>query len=341
MVDQRSLRIWLPTVRAGSGSDVFTERLAAALAVAGHDPRVHWFRHSVEFLPDVLRCVKIPPGTDVVHTGSTLAHVFAGRGVPLVLTEHQYIRHPLFLPQRSWKQALYHDIVLRRFVRASLQRADAVVAVSEHTARAIEADTGLRPRVIHNWIDAEQFRPRPGYIREDDRPLRLLFVGNPSRWKGVDTIPELARRLGPTVEIRCLGGLRRDFPDMDVAGNIRRLARVTASQMPSVYAEVDAVLVPTRYEAFGYVALEAMASGLPVLGFESTGTAEICVHGETALLAPVDDLDTLERYARQLFDADLRRRLGQAGRIRAIERFAQAGAVSAYVEVYRSLLGLG
>ncbi|MDR6934881.1 glycosyltransferase family 4 protein [Luteibacter sp. 3190] len=336
--DDRPLRVWLPAIRAGSGSDVFTERLAAALKRAGHDPILQWFRHSTEFFPDIVRRVPTPAGVDIIHTGSTLGHALAGRDAPLVVTEHQYIRHPAFLPQRSLQKVLYHNVVLYRSMRASLKRADAVVAVSEHTADAMEADIGTRPRVIHNWVDHEQFYPRASYLRGGGGPLRLLFVGNPSRWKGADVLPELASRVVQFAEIDCLGGLRREFPSTMAVGNIRQLARLPPSGMRAAYAGADVVVVPTRYEAFGYVALEAMACGLPVIGFDSTGTAEVCVDGVTALLAPVNDVERLAAHARALLDPALRRRLGEAGRIRAIEYFSEARAVQAYISVYRELL---
>lgn len=52
------------------------------------------------------------------------------------------------------------------------------------------------------------------------------------------------------------------------------VAAHVSAQMSGVYQSVDAALVPTRYEEFGYVALEAMACGLPVVGFNSSGTSE-------------------------------------------------------------------
>ena len=99
------------------------------------------------------------------------------------------------------------------------------------------------------------------------------------------------------------------------------------------------VLVPTRYEAFGYVALEAMACGVPVIGFDCTGTAEVCVRGKTALLAPVDDVAQLALYARQVAgDTVLREQLGAAGRLRAVDVFAEEPAVKAYIDMYQQAI---
>lgn len=335
----RSLRVWLPAVRAGSGADVFVERLAAGLARAGHEPRVQWFAHDREWRPWTLQSAVMPADTDVIHAGSWQGFAFRRPGVPLVVTEHQYIRHPAFLPHRRMLQALYHDVFVRRWVDRSYRAADALVAVSEHTARIMRSDLQRPVRLIHNWVDTEVFAPMQRSKRPARSPFRLLFVGNPSRWKGADVLPLLARQLGPGFVIQCLGGLRGAFSRKQLAPGMNALQPVDPAHMPAIYRSADAVLVPTRYEAFGYVALEAMACGLPVLGFASTGTAEVCVDGETALLAPMEDVDGLVRRARQLADDPaLCARLGEAGRQRAIASFSEGRALSSYIALYESLI---
>lgn len=335
----RPLNVWLPALRVGSGSDVFTQRLAEALRSIGHRPHVQWFDHHYELFPRALSREPVPRGIDVIHAGTTIGYAFAKRGIPLLATEHQYIRHPSFLTQRSMLQSVYHNMVLMPSLRATLRHADRVSTVSQHTAAAMAGVTGFTPSVVHNWVNADLFSPRPNFVREESGPLRLLFVGNPSRWKGVDVIPRIAARLGGKVEIRCMGGLRNEFPaNLAVLENIRIVGRSEPGSMPQIYREVDAVLAPTRYEAFGYVALEAMSCGLPVVGFDSTGTAEVCVHGETALLGPMDDVDHLADNITLLFDMALRQRLGEAGRLRATTVFSERSAIDAYVEIYRDMI---
>lgn len=329
------LRIWLPTVRAGSGSDVFVERLAEGLARHGHEPLVDWFPPRYELMPWRLRGRPAPAGVDVVHVGSWYAFALHRPGVPLVVTEHHFVADPAFAPYRSPAQALYHRAFVGPCLRRSFRAADVVVAVSEHTARALKPWTPAR--VIYNWVDGERFAPAAA-VRHGARPFRLLYVGNPSRRKGADLLPLLAGRLGPGVELWCLGGLRQGFADAGQA-NLRALPPVPSLRMPEVYHEVDAVVVPTRYEAFGYVALEAMACGLPVVGFDSTGTREVCRNGETALLVPVDDVDALAAACMRLAgDPGLSSRLGHAGRSRALAVFSEAEGVAAYLRAYRDAI---
>lgn len=339
----RSLGVWIPAVRAGSGADVFALRLERGLRRAGHRPVLQWFDRRYELLPWRLRAVAPPAGIDIIQAGSWQGFAFKRAGLPLVVTEHQYISHPAFLPHRRRLQSIYHDVFVRRCVARSYEAADALVAVSGHVADAMQRDLGCAVEMIHNWVDAAQFVPAAGPAGEtSSRPFRLLFVGNPSPWKGADVLPPLAAKLGSDFEITCLGGLRHSAVASRGCANLRAAPSVAPSAMPGLYRQHDAVLVPTRYEAFGYVALEAMACGLPVVGFASTGTAELAIHGKTALLAPMGDIDALAALVRRLASAPLlQATLGAAGRARVLEFFDEPLAVGKYVALYRRLIAAG
>lgn len=330
-----SLKIWLPALRVGSGSDVFTTRLAEGLERAGHQPLLQWFSRRYELMPWFLSVIPAPEGVDVIHAGSWQGFVFKRPGIPLVVTEHHDSANPELSSHQGALQKIYHRHFVQRCNRKSYSSADALVAVSEFSAAAMRKRLSIDIQVVHNWIDSERFRPGSLCPGSSSRPFRLLFVGNPSRWKGFDVLPGLSKRLGRGYQISCLGGLRRGYAGRESGSGLSWLPGVAPEKMPEIYRGVDAVLVPTRYETFGYVALEAMACGLPVVGFKSSGTAEVCVHDETALLSPVDDIEKLERNIRRLAsDERLRKRLGEAGRARACSLFSEEKAISRYLDIY-------
>ena len=344
MMDRsKCLRVWLPAIRAGSGADVFTERLADSLRKAGHDPVLQWFDRKLVLTPWILALAKAPSNIDLVHAGSWQGFAFKRKGIPLVITEHQYIAHPDFAGHRSLAQALYHRLLVERWVQRSYAAADVLVTVSQYCALAMRTAVKKPVDVLHNWIDTEAFSPasgpKPTYAGlSGPKPFKLLFVGNPSRRKGADLLPALARLVGPDIEIHCLGGLRGAFSSGGGPANMKLLPPRPPNQMPQLYRSVDAVIVPTRYEPFGYVALEAMACGIPVIGFDSSGTAEVCENGATALLAPVNDVESLAGFARRLSDhPEISRSLGEAGRKRATHLFSETQGVNRYLHIYRSL----
>lgn len=338
----KPLTIWLPTIRAGSGADVFAIRLAQGLERTGHRPVLQWFAHHYELAPWRLAGVEPPEGVDVIHSGSWQGFAFKRPGIPLVITEHQYVRHPAFVPYRGVTQMLYHRLMAQHWMDRSYAQADAIVAVSEFCAEPMRRDLRREITVIHNWIDLKSFVPIPKKKQAGATELRrfnVLVVGNPSRWKGTDLLPVIADRLGSTFQISYLGGLRKSLKESSLPENVVLLPRCSNEQMPAIYQSVDAVLILARYEAFGYVALEAMACGKPVIGFDVAGVAEICKQGETALLAPLNDVSRVTDLVRYLaFRPELGEKLGAAGRRRAEALFGEQAAVNAYLNVYSQVL---
>ena len=105
------------------------------------------------------------------------------------------------------------------------------------------------------------------------------------------------------------------------------------------YADLDVVVVASRGEALSMVAIEAMMRGLPVVGTSVGGIGEVVLDGVTGRLVPPDDPAALVDALRALRDApDLRVAYGDAGRARAIARFAVAPMTAAYRELYASVL---
>ena len=333
------MKIWLPTLRAGSGADVFSMRLAQGLNKLGHEAVIEWFPHGYELIPFVLKRKKAPANTDIIHSTSWQGFAFKRKGVPLVVTEHNYYSHPEFMAQKSLVQSIYHKTLISHYVSQSYHAAEEVVSVSEHNAVPMRRDFARDIKVIHNWVDTDEFRPK--FVIDNDkdsRPFRLLYVGNPSKWKGSDLIDEITKNLPPGVMLYCLGGLRSSS-NLPAGSNCKALARHDPSEMAGLYRSMDAVLIISRYESFGYVALEAMASGIPVIGFRASGTQEVCGSMDCALLSEMNDVQgVISSIARLSQDNDLCRRLGNNGRRAALEYYSEDKQVKKYIDLYKKIL---
>lgn len=336
MSKARKLSVWFPAIRAGSGADVFTQRLVGALKRRGVSAVITWFPHWSELVPDLLRAVRPPYGTNVIHANSAYAFAFQRRGIPLVATEHHYVLDPGFRPYKSLAQHVYHRALIGPYLRRSYAQAHAITTDSHFTADVLARVATVEiSRTIPLWVDYDKFSPAL-VASGSDRYFRLLFVGNASRRKGADVISPLGQRLGREFEIRCTSGLRTDRRDH--GGSITLLGRLSEDELIREYRACDAVLVPSRYEGFGYTALEGMACGKPVVGFRSGAVNEVVVNGETGLLCDIDDLDALETYCRRLaLNRAEAVQFGQAGRDRAISKFAEDCAIKEYMNIYQSL----
>lgn len=218
--------------------------------------------------------------------------------------------------------------------RAGLRRSAQIIAISHYTARRAQQANGLpaaRMRVLHNCLDPE-FTPAP--LPSSQVGLRLLTVARLSlreQYKGHDVV------------IRALPALRQQFPGLvyDVVGDgdgraaLEELARqqqvqdvvrfhgfVSAAELRQRYREAAVFVMPSRAEGFGFVFLEAMNYGLPVVGGNVDATVEVVADGQTGYLVDPQDVTAVgARIAALLADPALRRQMGLAGQQRVQEKF--------------------
>jgi len=158
-------------------------------------------------------------------------------------------------------------------------------------------------------------------------PPEVLYAGRLSAEKGVDEL--VAATSGMNLVVAGDGPLRNRVPGA--------VGFVPHNELQRLYARAAVVACPSRREGFGVACLEAMAYGRPVVATSVGGLRDLVVDGATGLVVPPRDPAALRAALEQLLaDAELRRRLGAAGRERAGERFSwdvtTAALMSAYAE---------
>ena len=265
---------------------------------------------------------------DIVHiaTPDVLGHQaldFAqARGTPTVASYHT--RYETYLKD-------YGLGFLEDFVTARLKRlygaCDEVYAPSQSMIRSLIAD-GFADNIAlwGRGVDTERFDParrntafRARLRADDDMPV-VAFVGRLVREKRLETVAQVMERLADIPHRTLIVGegpdrpmLERALPDAIFTGFL------TGEDLAIAYASSDVFLFPSDTETFGAVTLEAMASGLPAVCADATGSRCLVTPGVTGFLAPTGDIDAFEGPVRRLaVDADLRTRMGAAARERAL-----------------------
>jgi glycosyltransferase involved in cell wall biosynthesis len=188
--------------------------------------------------------------------------------------------------------------------------------------------------VIHYGVDLSRFKPgladspevkslRRDYGLPDGEPV-VGFVGRVVPQKGLTYLlmaADILKIRFPNLHIVIVGDgpLRLELQAACLSNHFHFLGE--RSDVPSLLGLFDLLAVPSEWEAFGIVNLEAMAAGKPVVAFNIDGIPEAIVHGETGLLVPHRDGRALAfAIAELLGDLELRRRMGAAGR-RRVEQF--------------------
>lgn len=333
------MKVWLPSVRSQSGSDVFVERLADLLSAAGCEVQVSWFPLRLEFLPWRLGAAEPPEGTDLIHANSWNAFAFAKHSLPLVVTVHHCVRN---LGYPAWKgplQSLYHNHCVGAFEAKSFAAADAILVGSDSAGVEVAKEFGLKGRVqtIEYWLDTDKYQP----ISQDaDSTRRVLWVGNMSSRKGADLLSDFRYHLDPSIELNIVAGRRAQGVGLERMGNnVKVWPRLSEAELIELYRSCDVTVSLSRHEGFGYTALEAMACGRPVVAFDVTGLRDVVSHGVTGTLCALEDVRAIAVACERLVqDCGIARAMGHAGRARALERFAPGRAAAQYLDVYQRVL---
>lgn len=191
-------------------------------------------------------------------------------------------------------------------------------------------------RIIQGGIQVDDFRPLALRRWEcHDGGLKLLYAGRLTPEKGVHTAIEalvtLAHRMDRSVTLDLVGwgdqhyvkDLRRSMRRARLEDRVTFSGSVERSAMPGLLARYDALLFPSVWaEPFARTVIEAMATGLVVIGTTTGGTADVLVEGETGLTFPAGDSNALATQIQRLGDdRELGRKLAKAARECVEDRF--------------------
>lgn len=220
-----------------------------------------------------------------------------------------------------------------------LENAPSLHAISAAIIEDIEAlyETSLYPRVFVAPLGLADYRLLPAVRPTDAGPgitVRILFVGRLESRKGIDILLQSALKVlrrFPDVQLDIVGNDRLPGPTGQTPRALFKAdprakamrdrvifhGEVNDDALRGFYNACDIFVAPSRFESFGLIFIEAMMFAKPVIGCRIGGMPEIIVDGETGLLAePGDAASLVACMTRLLEDADLRRRLGAAGRQR-------------------------
>jgi glycosyltransferase involved in cell wall biosynthesis len=299
-------------------------------------PLARLHRHPAQPVAPLLPAVLA--GADVVHghhfrsLPTRMAAVTARlRGAATAVTDHGLLG-------RTWG-----GLVHRLF--------DRYLTVSRFSAEVLGAPPA-RTQVIYGGADPRRFTPRPGTDRDG-----VLFVGRLTPHKGIDRLIR-ALPAGAALRVAGSGGHDPRPPERDYPQLLRRLAQdrevrflgpVPEPALPELYRRATVLVLPsvdrTCYgrpvpvsELLGLTALEAMASGTPVIASRIGGLAEVVVDGQTGFLVEPGDVAALQdRLALVLSDRALAARLGANARDLVVQRFTWRACAQRCLAAYRSL----
>jgi glycosyltransferase involved in cell wall biosynthesis len=332
--------VWFPTTRAGTGTDVFTQRLAAGLQQRGLRAEITWLPLRAEYAPWTVP-IPIPPrDANLVHVNTWLHPRFIPQSLKVLATLHHSIHDPALVPYKGAMRVAYHRWWIAPVERSVLQMATRVTAVS-HFAAAMARQTlcDVPVEVIHNGVDTATFHGgERGAVH--DGPFRLLYVGSWMTRKGVDLLAPIMRELGGDFRLDYTGFGASTKEKARMPANMHDIGRLRDDHaVAGAMRRADALLFPSRSEGFGLVAAEAIACALPVIATRGSSLVEVVEDGQTGVLCPQDDVHSFAEAARAIRrDRPRWRAVEPFRRSFAAKGFASESMIDAYVKTYAEVL---
>ncbi len=292
---------------------------------------------------------------DVVHDnqclGTGLLRI-AQTGLPVVATVHHPITRDRVLDLAAakwWRKPLVH----RWYGFAQMQKRVArkipdLLTVSSSSATDIADDFGVSPsqlRVVPLGVDTELFKPSD----QPRVPGRIIAISSADRpLKGIGHLLNAVAKLRATheLELQLVAKLEPNGPtekliaELGISDIVHTSHGLTDDELARLFASAEIACIPSLYEGFSLPAVEAMASGTPIVASRAGALPEVLgPDGECAdLVSPGDVAELIEALGRQLDSPERRQWLGAAGRRRALDVFSWESVAAQTVRVYEQAI---
>jgi glycosyltransferase involved in cell wall biosynthesis len=293
---------------------------------------------------------------DVVHTHSSKAGILGRLAawrerVPVVVhTVHGQAFHPY---QAAWRNWLY--IMAERYAARHCHRIYAVAQAMIDQCVAAKVAAREKYQVVYSGMDMDAFsgaRPDPELRASLGIPADALVVGKVARLfelKGheylIQAAPAIVKEF-PNVRFLFVGDgnlrgeLEAEIARLGLGEHFVFAGLVPPSEVCRYTALMDVLVHLSLREGLPRTVVQALASGVPAIGFPLDGTPEVILDGQTGRLCPTGDVDAVCAAVRELLrDPERRRAMGQAGQELVLERFSWRRMGDVLEAEYRRLLG--
>lgn len=366
------LKIAVSCYPSPGGSGVVATELALSLAEQGHevhfvvaDIPLRFRRVTTNVFTHKVETVSYPLFEELPYTlslAAKMAEVVDCYGIDLIHAHYAlphaasaYLARQMLAPKQVRLITTLHgtDITLvgmhpslYRVTRFCIEASDGVTAVSAYLKRRTEEI--FRPRaevrVIPNFVDTQRFRPSAE--RTPGAPPVIMHASNFRPVKRVETVVRVFHGISRAIPEACLllvgdGPERGKAEDLTYDLGLDRQVHFLGStpSIEELLAQADLFLLPSEFESFGLTALEAMSAGACVMVTGEGGASELVTHGQDGFLFHPNDVGgMIETGISLLRDPAAARRVGEAARATALERFDTARVIPQYLELYRRVM---
>ena len=250
-------------------------------------------------------------------------------GIPLVTTMHG----------TDVRLAMGNGLA-RTLLRRVLANSGAVTTVSSWLASQVKSMVPASNPIVSPMPVATQLFT-PGGTRHSKR---LLFVGRLNKQKGIGLLLDAVGAMREHVDLDVVGAgidqgeLVRQAGALGISERVHWHGALPQPRLVDFYRTATAIVIPSKEEGFGLVAVEAQLCETPVVAFASGGLADILENRVTGYLVPPDDAGRLAATLDEVVASEARHEIGRAGRQSALGRYAPESVARRYRKLYDEVL---
>ena len=280
--------------------------------------------------------VKKEGKVDLIHcqssfwAGISANYISKKYNIPLIITEHA-----------SLEKAIYIKESYKPLIKESYLEADELIAVGNGLKKEISKFCGRKDiKVIHNLIPIENF-----YISKNkNKNFTFFSLAFLEGEKGMDTlIRSYAKYLKETNSKLLIGGdgSQKDFliklcEELEIKNQVEFLGALSRKEVSHYMSICDSFVLASRYETFGVVYIEALASGKPIIGTYNGGAEDI-INSKNGLIVKVDDVDELGNAMKYIME-NSNFYNAEDIRIDCIEKFSKEKITNEILDIYDLVL---
>lgn len=287
---------------------------------------------------------------DILHVHYAIPHASAAYLAKQILLS-EGVKIPIICTLHGTDITLVgKDSSYKPVITFAINNSDGVTAVSQ----SLKDDTLSHFKitneihVIHNFIDTTLYRYNPDdCIKKYTSPKGEKIIMHVSNFRKVKRIPDIIKAFAiihkkiPSKLVMIGDGPERQPAEdlsvqMGISGDVIFLGKIknTVNVLPCA----DLFMLPSDSESFGLSALEALASGVPVIGTEAGGMPEVHIHGKTGFLSKIGDYEDMAKNAIYILEDDNRHEIFKQEAIKRSKQFDIGRILPNYENLYRDLI---
>ncbi|WP_416840391.1 glycosyltransferase family 4 protein [Haloferax sp. DFSO52] len=280
---------------------------------------------------------------DVLHIHSPLSPV-VDADVPILATIHTPIMPVASITDKTTVSGLLGYLqsvtVSQRIERDLVNSADMVTAVSESIAEALELQYSENTRLLYNGVDADEYDE----CTEQGEDKYLLFVGRIAQSKGILQLIRAYSEYNIDLPVRVVGSgplegkMKQFVSKKDISDKVIIKGYVSDGDLKEMYANAEALILPSLYEGLPTVVLEALASGTPVIGTEVPGIQDLINHRVNGLLMPDNSIEQIHASITKLSEnPELKSLLSSNARQSVVPKYTWDSISNDAIKYYNTL----